>query len=494
MEPVLPFELTLQGVRAGGLTKTLHRRLRAAIIERRLPDRFALPSTRRLADLLGVGRNTVITAYDLLVSEGHAIARPGARLVVTGPPDATPTKALRGAGAQPLRETDLRIAKAWRLPADKLSHAVPLPLRSFRTGVPEDRHFDHDVWRRLTARALRDSARSPFNYGPSAGLPALREAIAGHVAFARAVACGPDDLIVTSGAQQAFDLLARLLVTPGRTRVAVEDPGFPPTRAAFKAAGALLVPVPVDDQGLRVDRVPSDVKVICVTPSHQSPTGAVMSAARRAELLARARTLGATVVEDDYDGEFLFDAHPQDALQTLDCDERVFYVGTFSKSLFPSLRKGFVVAPAWAREALIDVKRSTDSHSDGLTQATLASFIAEGHLARHLRRMRPIYSQRRQTLVQGIEQRLGQWLQVLPGNAGLHLTARIHDGSSGAVVLQAARDHLPGALPLSAYAIAKARMHGLCIGYGCMEVDQIARAVRAMGRALGGRAQHAGPA
>lgn len=486
MEPVLPFELTLSGIRAGGLTKVLHRRLRAAIIERRLPDRFALPSTRRLAEQLGVGRNTVIAAYDLLVSEGHALARPGARLLVIGPVDAAPRSALRAGLVQASRETDQRIAKSWRQPAERLTHRVPLPSRCFRTGVPEDRHFDHDVWRRLTARALRDSSRLPFNYGPSAGLPALCEAIAGHVAFVRAVVCGPGDVIVTSGAQQAFDLLARLLVTPGRTRVAVEDPGYPPTRAAFTAAGAVLVPVPVDDQGLRVDRVPNDVKVICVTPSHQSPTGAVMSAARRAELLMRARTLGAVVVEDDYDGEFLFDAHPQDALQTLDCDERVFYVGTFSKSLFPSLRKGFLVAPAWAREALIDIKRSSDFHSDGLTQAALAAFIAEGHLARHIRRMRPIYAQRRQAMARGIEQHLGQWLQVLPGNAGLHLSAGIHKGSSTAAVLQAALDHLPGTLPLSAYAIVKARTQGLCIGYGCVEVDQIARAIRGMGRALNG--------
>ena len=486
MEPVLPFELRLADVRAGGLTKALHRQLRAAILARRLPDRFALPSTRRLADILGVGRNTVVAAYDLLVSEGHALARPGARMVVVGPADAAPRKSPREGGVAPSRETDLRIARTWRQPAERLAHGVPIPSRCFRTGVPEDRHFEHDVWRRLAARALRDGARSPFNYGPPAGLPALREAIAGHVAFVRAVVCGPDDLIVTSGAQQAFDLLARLLVTPGRTRVAVEDPGFPPTRAAFAAAGALLVPVPVDDQGLCVELVPDDVKVICVTPSHQSPTGAVMSASRRAELLMRARTIGAVVVEDDYDGEFLFDAHPQDALQTLDCDERVFYVGTFSKSLFPALRKGFVVAPAWAREALVDVKRSTDSHSDLLTQATLAAFIAQGHLARHIRRMRPIYARRRQALEHGMERHLGKWLQVLPGNAGLHLSARIRREASTATVLQAALDHLPGALPLSAHAVVKERMPGLCIGYGCLEVDHIARAVRAMSRALGG--------
>jgi GntR family transcriptional regulator / MocR family aminotransferase len=484
MEPVLPLALTLVGVRSGGLMKALHRQLRAAIIARRLPDRFVLPSTRRLADLLGVGRNTVIAAYDLLVSEGYALSRPGARLVVIGPSDAGPRKALRGGVAQ--RETDVRITKFWRQPAERLARSMLMPPRCFRTGVPENRFFDHDVWRRLTAGALREGARLPFIYGPTAGAPALREAIAGHVAFVRAVVCSPDDLIVTSGAQQAFDLLARLLVTPGRTRVAVEDPGYPPTRSAFAAAGALLVPVPVDAGGLRVDRLPDDVKVICVTPSHQSPTGAVMSAARRIELLVRARALGAVVVEDDYDGEFLFDVNPQDALQTLDCDERVFYVGTFSKSMFPSLRKGFVVAPAWAREALIDVKRSSDSHSDELTQVALAAFIAEGHLARHIRRMRPIYAQRRQALVRGIEHHLGQWLQVLPGNAGLHLTARIQKSSSTDVVLRAAINHLPGALPLSTYAIVKTRIDGLCIGYGSVEVDQIARAIRAMGRALNG--------
>jgi GntR family transcriptional regulator / MocR family aminotransferase len=215
----------------------------------------------------------------------------------------------------------------------------------------------------------------------------------------------------------------------------------------------------------------------------------VMSAARRSALLACARTLDAVVIEDDYDGEFLFEPHAQDALQTLDRDERVFFVGTFSKSLFPSLRKGFVVAPAWAREALIDIKRSTDSHSDALTQATLAAFIAEGHLARHIRRMRPIYAQRRQALVRAIEQQLGGWMEVIPGAAGLHISARVRDASSMPAVARAAQAHLPGALPLSFYTIGKQRVHGLCVGYGCVEVDQIVRAVRAMGRALDERRQ-----
>ncbi|WP_423599103.1 PLP-dependent aminotransferase family protein [Roseateles sp. MS654] len=485
MEPVLPFELDLADVRSGGLTRSLHRQLRAAILERHLPAGYALPSTRRLAEALGVGRNTVVAAYDLLVAEGHAQARAGARPRVIAPSEpARRAAAARQEASAVSRAEDLRIAPGWRQPAPRIAHPRPLPARSFRTGVPEDRGFEHDTWRRLTARALRTLSRSPFQYGPAEGLAALREAIAGHVAFVRAVVCEPEDLMITSGAQQAFDLLARLLVTPGRTAVALENPGYMPARAAFAAAGARLVPVPVDAEGMRVDRLPDGVKVICVTPSHQMPTGAVMSATRRQALLARARELGAVIVEDDYDGEFQFEPHPQDALQTLDREGRVLYVGTFSKSLFPALRKGFVVTPPWAREALIDIRRTSDSHSDTVTQATLAAFIAEGHLARHIRRMRPIYRQRRDALVHGIEAALGRWVEVLPGAAGLHLSVRARQAGSMPTLLDAVQQHMPGVLPLSAYALGKPAIQGLCMGYGCVEVEQIVKAVRAAGRAV----------
>lgn len=473
----MPFDLVLDGIRPGGLTRALHRQLRNAILERRLPAGHALPSTRRLAEALGVGRNTVITAYEQLVAAGYARSRQGARLVVVSPDEVEAKPEVAD------RTEDKRIASAWRRPVDRILYPAGLPARCFRTGVPENRHFDHDIWRRLMLRALRNASRQPFNYGPAQGLPELQEAIAGHVAFVRAVVCRPEDVIVTAGAQQGFDAVARLLVTPGETRVAVEDPGYPPLRAAFAAAGAQLVPVALDGEGLRVDFIPDDVRLICVTPSHQSPTGVVMSSARRTALLARARAIGAMIVEDDYDGEYLYDPHPQDALQTLDRDGRVFYVGTFSKSLFPSLRQGFVVAPGWAREALIDIKRATGSHTDGASQATLAAFIAEGHLARHIRRMRPIYAARRRTLEEGAQQ---HWdgLAILPGNAGLHLSAGIADPTRASAIVAAVARFLPGALPLSAYAIGEEAPAGLCIGYGGVEVDQIAEAVRAMGQAI----------
>jgi GntR family transcriptional regulator/MocR family aminotransferase len=350
--------------------------------------------------------------------------------------------------------------------------------------VPEHAFFEHEIWRRLTTRALRAAAQQPFHYGMAQGLPALREAIAGHVAAVRAVACGPDDLVITSGAQEGFDMLARLLVTPGVTRVAVEDPGYPPLHAALLAAGASLVPIAVDGEGLRADLLPDDVKIICVTPSHQSPTGAVMSPARRAALLARARSLDAVIIEDDYDGEFLYDQHPPDALQTLDRDERVFYVGTFSKSMFPALRKGFVVAPRWARDALVDIKRTAGTNLDLVPQATLAAFITDGHLARHIRRMRPVYAQRRRAFEQAAQRHWDGWMQIQPGNAGLHLSTRILDPALEDLITGHAQQHLPGAQPLSVYSIGANRLPGLCVGYGSAEVDQIAKAVRALAAAV----------
>lgn len=484
MDPVFPFDLALPPRGSGLIAQALHQQLRAAVLDGRLVAGSALPSTRAVAEALGLGRNTVVKAYDLLVAEGYVLPRPGARAVVA----ALPT---RRAGSGPAsaqahqRLADERLNPLWRTPALRLEPPRQLPERSFRLGIPEHRHFPQAVWRRLTAQSLRAWSRTRFGYPPSEGIPELREAIAHHVAFARAVACRADDVVVTSGAQQAFDLLARLLVTPGRTRVAVEEPGYPPLRAAFAAAGAVLVPVPVDDEGLCVERLPGDVRVISVTPSHQSPTGVALSMRRRAALLAFAREHGAVVLEDDYDGEFRFGARPLDALQTLDRDGLVFYIGTFSKSLFPSLRKGFVVSPAWAREALVAVKHCADSHCDTITQAALAAFIREGHLARHVRRMRPIYAERRQALQAGLQQALSPWLVPMPCEAGLHLAARFRDPARAAAIVQAMRQHTPGAQSTAEYAMdTDAPPLGITFGYGVIDAADITPALRRLRRAL----------
>jgi len=477
MEPVFAFELTVPARGEGARARSLHRQLRAAILDGRQPPGSALPATRRAAAALGVARNTVVAAYDLLVAEGYVLPRRGARPLVAEIAPRRPPRRGAPAGGVPVNPL-------WAQPPFALAPPRQLPVRSFRLGVPEHRGFPHEIWRRLTLGALRASARAGFGYPPSAGLPELREAIAQHVAFTRAVACVGDDVVVTSGAQQAFDLIARLLVVPGRTRVAVEEPGYPPARAAFAAAGAALVPVEVDDEGLRVERLPDDVGIVSVTPSHQSPTGVALSLPRRRALLEFARRRGAAVVEDDYDGEFRFGARPLDALQTLDRDARVFYVGTFSKSLFPALRKGFVVAPAWAREALVRIKHCTDAHCDATTQAALAAFIRDGHLARHVRRMRRVYAARRTALLDALRGELAPWLEPIPSEAGLHLAAYVRDPAQAAAIFAAARRHVPGAQSTEEYAAAPLRRPALAFGYGAIDAEAIRPALAALRRAL----------
>lgn len=478
MEPVFAFELALPERGDGSLAQTLHRQLRTAILEGRQPPGSALPATRRVAAAYGIARNTVVAAYDLLVAEGYVLPRKGAKAVVADVAVRRPSRS-----RAPLAH-DARIQPRWRQPAFALEPARQLPPRSFRLGVPEHRGFPHEVWRRLTLQALRATARSGFSYPPSAGLAELREAIAQHVAFTRAVVCSGDDVVVTSGAQQAFDLIARLLVVPGRTRVAVEEPGYPPLRAAFAAAGADLVPIAVDDEGLCVERLPDDVAIVSVTPSHQSPTGVALSLPRRRALLEFARRRGASIVEDDYDGEFRFGTRPLDALQTLDRDACTFYVGTFSKSLFPALRKGFVVAPAWARESLIRIKHCTDSHCDATNQAALAAFIRDGHLARHVRRMRSVYAVRRTALLDALRGELAAWLEPIPSEAGLHLAAHVRDPAQAAAVFAAARRHVPGAQSTADYASLPPQRPALAFGYGVIDVEAIRPALAALRRAL----------
>ena len=476
MEPVFPFDLDLSRRAAGTLADALHQQLRAAILDGRLAAGTALPSTRRTAAALGIARNTVVAAFDLLVAEGYVLPRTAARAVVA---DVATRRSPR-----PVRATarSRKVPARWLQPDLAREQPRALPPRSFRLGMPECDGFPHDAWRRLSARALREFARTPFRYPPANGLPALREAIAGHAAFSRAVACDAGDVLVTSGAQQAHHLLAQLLVTPGRTRVAVEDPGYPPARAAFLAAGAQLVPVPVDDEGMRVESLPADVEIICVTPSHQSPTGVAMSMPRRRALLEFADRRGAVVVEDDYDGEFRFGGRPLDALQTLDGEGRVFYVGTFSKSLFPSIRKGYLVVPAWARDGLLNVKQVADPHCDMVAQATLAAFIREGHLARHVRRMHPIYAARRRALLGGLRA-MAAWFEPIPSEAGLHLAVRIRDAGSASRVAALVQRHAPGAVDIGGFA-SLSHPPALAFGYGAIDEAGITTALRALARAL----------
>lgn len=464
--PLLPLDLQLPPAGSRTRARALHDALRAAILGGRLAPGQRLPATRALAASLGVGRNTVIAAYGGLLGEAYIEAVPGSGHRVAALAGRSVTAAPQPATNPP---DDSRLAPLYRglgrAPAATADGPWPF---DFRLGVPDQTHLPLDVWRRLSVRSLRSLARQANGYASPQGQPALRAAIAAHVSLTRAVSCGSDDVLVTSGAQQAFDLLARVLVTAGRTVVAVEHPGYPPACRAFEAAGARIVRVPVDREGMVVEQVPRQARVVCVTPSHQFPLGCVMSPRRRADLLALAQRQGAVIVEDDYDGEFRYEGRALDALQTLDHGGLVCYVGTFSKSLFPALRLGFVVPPHWALAPLLTAKAWADWHCNLLAQETLAAFMAEGHLARHVRKMRTLYAQRRTALLQGLEREFGHRLSALPGEAGLHLAAAAAPQLDASRLAERARAAGMAVSPIAAYGSAPQVPNGLLFGFGAI--------------------------
>jgi GntR family transcriptional regulator/MocR family aminotransferase len=478
------FELAIRLPAKGSreLLRSLHRQLRGAMADGRLQSGLRLPATRTLARHLGISRNTVIAAYDLLLSEGYLVGRGGSGTYVA---DARPAFARPNATVRK-SEVDRRIAAYWRNAFDAGDPALRRAWRyDFRTGVPDLARFPFDVWQRLSTRAARGLAKERAVREEAQGRHALREAIAHHVSFARAVACHADDIVVTSGTRQSLDLLARILVTPGETEIAVEDPVYTSVRRAFSAAGARIASLPVDSHGLVVERLSPSARVICVSPSHQFPLGVAMSARRRAALLDFAQTFGAVIIEDDYDSEFRLEGRPLDALQTLDRAQSVFYIGTFSKSLFPALRLGFVVVPPWARHALIAAKQVADGHCPVLPQDTLAAFIADGHLARHIRKMRKVYTERHVALVDALARHCSERLHPIPAVAGVHLAAQLTGPLESAAVTQRAAEAGIRVETLDRYAQRRSAQTGLVFGYGMIEAEDIYPAIRKLARLLG---------
>jgi GntR family transcriptional regulator / MocR family aminotransferase len=477
MEPVFPFELALPERGSRERLRSLHRQLRSAILEGRLAAGVRLPSSREVASRYGIARNTALAAYDLLLSEGYLVTRPGGGTFVA---NVTPPASRPHAATPAAPQGDPRLNERWRMPPPvvRLTSSRAFDF-DFILGLPDKQAFPFEIWRRLSARAQRLLSKTPANYGEPEGRPALRAAIAHHVSSARVVACTAADIVVTSGAQQAFDLLARVLVNPGKTVVAVEDPGYPPLRRAFAMAGAQIVGVPVDAEGLVVDALPRDARVICVTPSHQFPLGVPLSLARRRALLDFAQQRRAVVIEDDYDGEFRHGGRPLDALQTLDRDASVCYIGTFSKSLFPGLRIGYAVAPPWLREALTAARQCADWHGALLAQDTLAAFMAEGHLTRHIRRMRTHYSARRNALLEALARHGGGAILAVAPDAGLHLAAAVRAPLSAAALVRGAAQAGIRLQSLADFAVTRdTALEGLAFGFGMIAADRIDEAVQ----------------
>ncbi|MEU0537252.1 PLP-dependent aminotransferase family protein [Amycolatopsis tolypomycina] len=411
----MDFHVSLAG--RGDLSARIYRQLRDAVLDGRLRAGERLPPTRELARRLAVSRNTVAVAYDRLTADGFLAGRVGAGTYVCAElPPPKPRKAPAQRGPQP--------KAVWRsVPAP--AAAAPEPVFDFRVGIPDAALFPLDTWRRLLARELRDTAGFA-HYAEPGGHPGLRAAIARHVGVSRSVRADADDVLVTQGAQQALDLLCRVLLEPG-DRVAVEEPGYRMARLLFASHGAEVVGVPVDGEGLDVAALPSRAKLVYVTPSHQFPLGTPMSLARRTALLAWAERAGAVVVEDDYDSEFRFSDRPLEPLQSLDRDGRVAYVGSFSKTLLPMLRLGFLIAPASLRDAVHHARRLSGWHGELPAQAALARFVDEGLFARHLRRATKVYADRHERITATLERVFAGRLSVVPSAAGLHLCALAAD-------------------------------------------------------------------
>ncbi|MFE4976959.1 PLP-dependent aminotransferase family protein [Kitasatospora sp. NPDC056651] len=440
------------------LQKQLLRRLRAAVLDGRLPAGSRLPGSRALAEGLGVSRNTVTLVYEVLSTEGYIEpSRQGTRVAALArpePPDrAHPTPAALARRAGRIRERELVSADSY----------------AFAPGVPALAQFPLAAWRRSLDRVLREGGTRLLGYGPAQGEPALRTAVLHHLALARGMRCAPEQVVITEGAQEALSLCVRLVTDPGDTAW-VEDPGYRGAQTALAGGDLAVVPVPVDAEGLRTsasDWQERPPRLVCTTPAHQYPTGAVLTASRRLDLIEKCRQYGAWIVEDDYDSEFRHSGEPLACMQGLTPRAPVFYVGTFSKTLFPSLRVGFLVLP----EPLVDraapvveeLLRGGHRHE----QLALAHFMESGQYGRHLARMRRLYRRRRDALRAALAEHFDVPHTVTGGDSGMHLTVRLPPEIPDLPLARAARRHRLAPRPVSQHCLVPGAAHnGLVLGYG----------------------------
>ncbi|WP_144139425.1 PLP-dependent aminotransferase family protein [Paraburkholderia sp. BCC1884] len=460
------------GEKPGSLQKQLIERLQQAILAGRLPAGSLLPSSRLLATEMGVSRNTVVIAYEHLAAVGYVLAdRQGTRVSALSSP------AARGERAAPAAASAVAYAErvgqftATRTHADNTFPLTP--------GTPALDHFPLSAWRRALERSMERCLPLALGYGDPAGEPALREAIAAHLRMARGVRCDGSQVVITEGAQEALNLCVRLLTNPGDIAW-VEDPGYRGAKAAFNQGDLKIRPVPVDPEGMAV---PADAwrkhppKLIYTSPAHQYPTGAVLSVARRLALIADARRHGAWLIEDDYDGEFRHTGEPIASMQGLVEDAPVLYVGSFSKTMFPALRIGFVVLPRGIATHTAVALQEMLRGGHRLEQLALAHFVASGEFGRHLGRMRRLYRERQQALREALTLQFAP-ADILGGDCGMHLTLRLPAQIDDRALVDRALEKGLNPRALSSFALEpRAHTNGLVIGYGNTAAERLAPAI-----------------
>ena len=470
------FEAALAPHAEAPLYRRLYGCLRDAVLEGRLSPGERLPSSRTLAASLGCSRNTVMEAFDLLRAEGYLEGRTGAgSFVSTNFSDgwvreaATRDKADRTLPAPRISRTGRALLSMGAGAAGDVAPHVPDP------GGPDLSAFPFDIWARTLSRVWRRPDLDIVTRGDPMGYRPLRAAIADYLQKVRALRCGADRVMIVSGAQHGLDLVVRMLIDPGGP-VWIEDPSYRGARAALLAAGAKAVPVPVGSEGFdtaRGTKLEPTARVALVTPSHQFPLGVTMSLPHRMELLEWAEDNGGWIVEDDFDSEFRYSGRPIPALHGLDRAERVIYVGTFSKAMFPSLRLGYVVLPESIVPAFRAARVLLDGHTTTVSQLALAEFFAEGQFTAHLRRMRALYRERRDAMRDAVQARLSSYLDGEPGEGGMHLLAHLRAGLDDVAISRRAREAGIACPALSSYYTGPGKRQGLVIGFAGTDIKTI---------------------
>ena len=467
------------------LYQQIYEAYRGSILRGQLRVGQLVPSSRELARHLRVSRLPVLNAYAQLLAEGYFESRPGAGTFIAASPSRSLSFESRKRSSADHPERRPVSARAAALP----DYQDPFWVHRtgpFQLGQPELREFPAKIWSKLVARHSRRVQLGSLRYGDPMGFRELREVIAIYLRTARAVRCETEQIMIVSGSQQALDISARVLLDP-RARVWVEEPGYWLVHQVVTAAGCRAIPVPVDEEGLNVKRgirLSRKARAAFVTPSHHNPLGVTMSAARRFELLEWAAEAGAWIIEDDYDSEYRYDSVPISSLQGLDVRSRVIYTGTFSKVLFPSLRLGYIVIPEDLVERFAAVRQTMDLCPSSANQEVLSEFIREGHFARHIRRMRRVYEERRAALVEQLQLQLGDTCRIVGAEAGMHLALLVDsDVNDQELAVRAAEQKL-WLSPLSASYLGKHPQQGFVLGFGSAPVAQVPAAVGLLKRLL----------
>ncbi|WP_254490355.1 PLP-dependent aminotransferase family protein [Bacillus thuringiensis] len=451
------------------LIRQVYHQIRERILNGELQSGDKLPATRELSSELGVSRNVILEAYDQLFSEGFLVTRQGAGTFIA-----------EGAYLEQRKKSTLIDSLYWCEETNKENNII-----NFRSGIPALDLFPRKGWAKLSHTIWNETPPSTFGYDIPQGRPELRKVLSRYLLKTRGVFCQPEQSVITSGATQALTLVSKLLLSSG-DEVLIEDPITNDIQTIFKNSGAFLSPIPVDDNGMNTSLLPANKnpKFIFITPSHQFPLGGTLPIQRRVQLVNYSRKTNCYLIEDDYDSEFRYEGSPVSSLQGLD-PERVLYIGSFSKILSPSLRMGYLVLPSHLVEKCRRVKWFSDLHTPSLNQLILAKFIAEGYLERHIMKMKKIYKNRRDFLIQQLQSAFSNTINIFGYSTGLHLIVEFNQVQFTKELLEKIQQLGVKVYPVEDHAIEKGKHHNrIIIGYGHLTTEEIKEGVSRLQRAI----------